>query len=338
MLRFSRGLLRMLIPPALTMMMLLSGGCAAITNYFGLKDIPTVELMAAYTNSESEFISVNGMKVHVRDEGEGPVLVLLHGVMSSLHTWDGWVPVLSQDYRVIRMDLPGFGLTGLPAEGSAAFDLDLVKDTVLKVLENRKVTSATFIGNSFGGYISWRMAVERPDLVERVVLIDAKSFPQKWPWLLKMMTRFPLRQLAPITTPRYSVAIGIYQVYGDDGRVAPGIIDRYHQLLLREGNRKAMIEVLDWVQSTEKPFGSEPEAGIYDIRQPLMTMWGGKDTWIPYDPIGKQWQAAYPGATHAVYPDAGHVPMEEIPAQTLTDLLTFLQSTDPEPASMRRGR
>jgi pimeloyl-ACP methyl ester carboxylesterase len=61
-----------------------------------------------------------------------------------------------------------------------------------------------------------------------------------------------------------------------------------------------------------------------------MTMWGKKDKWIPFDPIGKLWQAAYPDATHVVYEDAGHVPMEEIPAQTLGDLLAFLQATDPK--------
>jgi pimeloyl-ACP methyl ester carboxylesterase len=338
MLRNCGKLLRLLIAPALTMMMLLSGGCAAITNYYGLKDIPLEELKASYASAESEFVPVNGMMVHVRDEGKGPVLVLLHGAMSSLHTWDGWVPVLSQDYRVIRMDLPAFGLTGLPRDGSAAFSPDLVEDTVIKVLENRQVTSATFIGNSLGGYISWRLAVDRPDLVSRVVLIDAVSFPQQWTWIVKAPTWFPLQQLAPLITPRYTVAIGIYQAYGDDGRIAPGTIERYHRLLLREGNRDAMLEALDWITSTEKPFGSEPEAGIYDIRQPLMTIWGGKDTWVPYDPIGKQWQTAYPNATHAVYPDAGHVPMEEIPARTLMDLLTFLQATDPEPASIRRSR
>jgi len=331
-LNLSRWSLNMPILSVLTAILLMAGGCTHVVDYYGLRDIPLPELTAEYANDESEFIPANGMMVHVRDEGSGPVLVLLHGAFSSLHTWDAWVPVLAHDYRIIRLDLPGFGLTGLPADGTMEFSLDLVKDTIFKILNERNVTTATFIGNSFGGYISWRLAVDNPELVERVVLIDPLSFPQKWTWMMKSPTWFPWRQLAPIIAPQYTVAMGVYQAYGDNNRIGKGIIRRYHRLLLREGNRDAMLDVLDWVKSIEKPFGSEPETGIYDIKQPLMTMWGKKDRWIPFDPIGKLWQEAYPDAVHTIYEDAGHIPMEEIPAQTLTDLMAFLKATDPEPA------
>ncbi len=310
------------------LIMLTTGGCSLITTYFGFRDIPVEDLQTEYANSESEFIPVNDMMVHVRDEGSGPVLVLLHGILSSLHTWDGWVPTLSQDYRVIRLDLPGFGLTGLPGNGSGDFSLELVTDTVLKILADRHVEKATFIGNSFGGEVSWRLAVEHPELVERVVLIDAKSFPQKWPFVLNLVRRPPLRTFSSFTIPRYSVAIGLYQVYGDDGRLSQDTITRYHHMMLRPGNRKAMLEVMDWIEENERPDGAEPEAGLYKISQPLMTMWGKKDAWIPYEKVGKQWEAAYPDATHVVYKDAGHIPMEEIPSQTLMDLLAFLDATN----------
>lgn len=326
-----RGLTGILIlTTILAATLLMTGGCALITNYYGLRDIPVEELQAEYANSESEFVPVNDMMVHVRDEGSGPVLVLLHGILSSLHTWDGWASPLSRDYRVIRMDLPGFGLTGLPGNGAGDFSLELVMDTVLKVLAGRNVTKATFIGNSFGGEVSWRLAVEHPELVERVVLIDAKSFPQKWPFVLNLVRRPPLRLFAPFTIPRYSVAIGLYQVYGDDGRLSPDTITRYHKMMLRPGNRKAMLEVMDWIEENEQPYGAEPESGLYDIKQPLMTMWGERDNWVPYDSVGKQWQAAYPDATHVTYADAGHIPMEEVPSQTLFDLVAFLESTDAE--------
>lgn len=308
--------------------LLMTGGCSLITTYWGLRDIPVEELKTEFADSDSEFIPVNNMMVHVRDEGSGPVLVLLHGILSSLQTWDGWAPVLSQDYRVIRLDLPGFGLTGLPGNDAGQFNVGLVNDTVLKVLAARNVKKATFIGNSFGGYVSWHMALDHPELVERVVLIDPVSFPQKWPFVLNLVRRPPLRLFAPFTIPRYSVAIGLYQVYGDDGRLSEKTITRYHHLMLRPGNRDAMLAVLDWLESMEQPFDAEPESDIYNIKQPLMTMWGKKDAWVPYDPIGKEWEAAYPDQPHAVYADAGHIPMEEIPSQTLMDLLAFLKSTD----------
>lgn len=332
---FPHWLLRKTAVLVLTAVLFLSGGCTCIMDYHGLRNIPLPELQAEYANAESEFVTVNGMMVHLRDEGAGPVLVLLHGVLASLHTWDDWVPTLARNYRVIRLDLPSFGLTGTSSDAAGAFDPELVLDTILKVLADRGVTRATFIGSSFGGYLCWRLAAEHPHLVERMVLIDAVSFPQQWTWLIKAPTWFPLRQLAPAITPRYTVAIGLHQAYGDDGRIAPGTIRRYHRLLLRPGNRDSMIKVLDWIKSLARPLDADPEAGLVGLRQPLMTMWGKKDKWVPFDPVGRRWQETYPDAVHVVYPDVGHMPMEEIPARSLMDLMAFLKATDLEPGRAR---
>jgi alpha/beta hydrolase fold len=75
-------------------------------------DLPLDELKRSYAGGASRFVDVGGLAVHYRDEGEGPPLLLLHGTGSSLHTWDAWAEALRAHFRVIRMDLPGFGLTG----------------------------------------------------------------------------------------------------------------------------------------------------------------------------------------------------------------------------------
>lgn len=75
-------------------------------------DIPAEELKAKYTTPSSSFISVDGANLHYRDEGQGPAILLLHGTAASLNTWDGWATELSKSHRVLRLDLPGFGLTG----------------------------------------------------------------------------------------------------------------------------------------------------------------------------------------------------------------------------------
>lgn len=301
-------------------------GCS----WLGLKNTTLKELKQDYANNESDFIPINGMNVHIRDEGQGPVLVLLHGILSSLHTWDGWIPELTKHYRVIRIDLPGFGMTGLPQGKLDKFDLEFVKDTVLKVLKNRQVSKATFIGNSFGGYLSWRFAADYPDLVERVVAIDARSFPQEWPWKLRSLSWFPIRQLAPHIAPRPIIWYGVHEVYGDSSRIADGTVRRYHRLLLYDGNRKAMGNIIEWLKETAKPFDAVPEQGLIGIKQPVMTMWGKKDKWVPFDPIGLRWQKEYPGGVHKVYDDAGHIPMEEIPERTVRDLIEFLKITNPQ--------
>ncbi|HZX63804.1 MAG TPA: alpha/beta hydrolase, partial [Myxococcales bacterium] len=75
-------------------------------------DIPLQDLKGRYAGAASRFLDIGGLQVHYRDEGDGPPLLLLHGTGSSLHTWDGWAGALRDRFRVIRMDLPGFGLTG----------------------------------------------------------------------------------------------------------------------------------------------------------------------------------------------------------------------------------
>jgi len=75
-------------------------------------DLPIAALKQKYAGGASRFALIEGMNVHYRDEGAGPPLVLIHGTLSSLHTWDGWVGQLAPHRRVIRLDLAGFGLTG----------------------------------------------------------------------------------------------------------------------------------------------------------------------------------------------------------------------------------
>ncbi|MGB1207240.1 MAG: alpha/beta fold hydrolase [Chitinophagales bacterium] len=73
------------------------------------KDIEPEELKDKYTDDLSKFIKINGLEVHYKDVGESqkPVLLLLHGIASSLHTWDSWTAELSKHYRIISLDLPG---------------------------------------------------------------------------------------------------------------------------------------------------------------------------------------------------------------------------------------
>src|SRR5262245_48825341 len=90
-----------------------------VGGYFVLKrdDIPYAELAARYGNAESRYVDLpSGIRMHYRDEGQStaPVILLVHGYSASLHTWEGWVPRLSEDYRVISIDLPGHGLTQTP--------------------------------------------------------------------------------------------------------------------------------------------------------------------------------------------------------------------------------
>ncbi|MFY2561955.1 alpha/beta fold hydrolase [Corallococcus terminator] len=96
-------------------LVLLVGGLAASFR----RDVSPSELESRYATGPSRFLDVEGLRIHYREQGQGPTLLLLHGSNSSLFTWEGWVRELSENYRVITLDLPGHGLTGPDARGRA---------------------------------------------------------------------------------------------------------------------------------------------------------------------------------------------------------------------------
>src|SRR4051812_18003150 len=112
-------------------------GLAAIVASRLRRDLPVEMLRARWAGGASRFIDVDGMQVHVRDEGSGPAVVLLHGTSSSLHTWDGWADGLRDHYRVVRFDLPAFGLTGPSPSGD--YSLDAYVTFVSHVLQRLRV-------------------------------------------------------------------------------------------------------------------------------------------------------------------------------------------------------
>ena len=141
-------------------------------------NIPLEALQQRYANSASQFASIAGMQVHFRDEGprtDSLPLVLLHGTASSLHTWDSLMPFFSHK-RIIRLDLPGYGLTGPhPQSNYRSAMYHAVLDTLL---QQRGVARCIVAGNSLGGFLAWTYALDRPQ-VQGIILINPGGFTNK---------------------------------------------------------------------------------------------------------------------------------------------------------------
>ena len=142
----------------------------AVILLFVHRDIPLNELKIKYANSNSSFIAVNGMDVHFRDEGlqtDTIPIVLIHGTGASLHTFNAWSDRLKKLHRVIRMDLPAYGLTGPFPDGNytMAHYIAFLKD-FLTALNIKKCVLA---GNSLGGAITWNFTLEQPSMVTKLI-------------------------------------------------------------------------------------------------------------------------------------------------------------------------
>ncbi len=293
-------------------------GCASL----GMRNIPIEDLKPKYANENSMFFVIDQTSIHIRDEGkkDAPVLLLIHGVCSSLHTWDGWVSVLKDHFRIIRFDIPGFGLSGqIPSKNyTPEYSVELLN----KAIEQLGIKKLSIAGNSLGGFIGWKFAVTHPDKVEKLILIDSVGFPQEMPWLLKFSTNIFVRPFARIAMPRYFINKAVHEVYGNQSKVTDEVVDRYFELSQKKGNRSAWIDVFMIMKDYSKR--EDLAKGLTDIKCPIMVMWGTKDIWIPYTTIFPKWQENLPHAIFKVYDGVGHIPMEEIPEQTAKDAYEFL--------------
>ena len=279
------------------------------------------ELRARWAAPPSEFIELNGLRVHVRDEGrrDDPVpIVLLHGTSDSLHTWSGWVRALEQDRRVIRVDMPGFGLTGPPPDGD--YSIEAYTRFAIAVLDHYGLDHSVLGGNSFGGWVAWETTLAAPGRVDALVLVDAAgyAFESRSVPIGFRVAKIPvLNRLVDSVLPRSLVESSVRSVYGDPSRVTPELVDRYYELTLREGNRAALVQ-----RFSQAPLGLN-ESRIREVRVPTLIIWGGRDGLIPVE-YGGLFNRDIAGSQLVVFDDLGHVPQEEDPARTVAAVRSFL--------------
>ena len=247
----------------LKIMAALLGGLAVLT-VLGLlaaawiyRDIPAAELEARYLAPTSRFMNIDGVRLHYRDEGSGPVLVLIHANFSNLIDWDPVVAELVADHRVIRFDMPSHGLTGPDPSG----DYSLPRTVALteRFVDALGLERFSIGGTSLGGTVSIHYASRHPDRIERLVLLSPGALEGR------SQARRGLPDAARVLEyilPRALPEFMLRSAYGDPTRVPEEMIDRWHDMWLREGQRKAQLDRLAQYESgdLEGVAGADPGA------------------------------------------------------------------------------
>ena len=287
-------------------------------------DKPVEALTAKWAPPPSQFIALQGMQVHLRDEGprDDPLpIVLLHGTSASLHTWEGWAEALRGQRRVIRMDLPGFALTGPNPEND--YSIERYVAFVAALADQLGVQRFVLGGNSLGGQIAWATAVTHPQRVASQILVDASGYafesaktPIDVPIGFQMARIKPLAPLVENTLPRGLVEKSVKAVYGDPSKVTPPLVDLYYDMTLRAGNRKALV------RRVEQGYTGDTQA-LGRLKVPTLILWGGRDRLIPLE-FGERFARDIGGSKLVVFDDLGHVPHEEDPARTVAEVKRFL--------------
>jgi pimeloyl-ACP methyl ester carboxylesterase len=294
-------------------------------------DTDPAAMKAKYANAASQFLDVGGgLVMHVRDEGkrDGPVLVLLHGSNSSLHTWQPWAARLGGKYRVITLDQIGHGLTGPNPTGQ--YDAAAFVGTLDALLTKLGVSRFTLAGNSMGGWVAWEYALAHPDKLTHLVLLDSAGPPDDPRKSLSfgfMVQQTPyINLISRFITPRPMVESSYRSVVADPKLATAAKVDRTWQLIRYPGNRQATLDIIA-ARSTQRQHVDR----LGSIRVPTLILWGERDTNIAVS--GADWFAArIPGAIKIVYPAIGHLPMEEAPERSAADVDAFLSKPFPSPA------
>lgn len=279
------------------------------------------ELKRRHETPESRYIPLQGMQVHYRDipheNADAPVLIMLHGIFSSLHTWNDWSDILKQHFRVISIDSPNFGLTGAHPQGMHTYLYSDFLNEFTNALGLEKVMMA---GNSLGGWMSWEFAARFPDKVEKIILLDSAGFFFIPPAVLLSMGLPFGGWLASRTVMPRKVLHGVVRTtYADKSKPTKEVLDRYYDMLVRPGNRQAAAGVLRYIRNK----GGFKKSLLGKITQPVLIMWGKNDGWIPPEHAEK-FKQAIPHAQVIMYDNCGHMPMEEIPQKSAADALKFL--------------
>ena len=288
---------------------------------FGYRDIPTEKLKLKYAQNPSSFISINGIETHYRDEGntaDSIPIVLIHGTGASLHTFDAWTDDLIQDYRVVRLDLPGYGLSEPFIDSD--YSIDHYVSFIDDFLKQQKIERCIIGGNSLGGHIAWQYTLKHSEKVDRLILIDAGGYPSrsKSTPLAFQLAEIPIvKNIFKFITPKFVVRSSIENVYANPDKITEELIDRYFELSLKEGNRQAFIDRF------QKQKTSASHEQIPKIAQESLILWGEKDFLIPVE-NAYLFEKNLPNSTLVLFENLGHVPMEEGPKQSLAPVLNFL--------------
>jgi len=285
-----------------------------------LNPAPLAPYEEAITDSPPEdFVEIDGQSVYARDVGSGPVIVLLHGFASTTHSFREIFAALSGDFRLIGIDLNGFGKTQRPREATAYAIVEQAA-LIVEVLSRKKIDRAVFIGHSYGAAVTAILCETYPGFVSRAVLICPPSeFAQKPPWYLRnvlgmRVAYFMIRAL--LSNPQKFKEVSGRAVYVE-GVLTDELADLYRRSMLVEGFKQACF-------GYGKAFATGAADFIhYDaISQPVLVIAGERDAVVSVQSC-RVVAEKISSSRLIVLPECGHCPPEERPEEVVTLLRAF---------------
>ncbi|HVA05529.1 MAG TPA: alpha/beta fold hydrolase [Acidimicrobiales bacterium] len=279
--------------------------------------------------AQMQHVSIHGHEMAYQMEGQGPALVLLHGIAGSSRTWRDVIPLVSDRFTVIAPDLMGHGLSEKPV---GDYSLGAFASGVRDLLEVLDIERATVVGQSFGGGVAMQLAYQHPELCDRLVLVDSGGLGREVNWILRFMTLPGSEYLMPLIFPGFVRDWGdhLLRSVNDRGiRLGP-ITEMWsaYASLAEAENRHAFART---IRSVIDPGGQTVSAmdRLYlASSMPTLIIWGDRDDIIPVS-HARAAHEAIPGSQLVIMEGVGHFPQIEAPEQFVGALVDFVDSTKP---------
>jgi pimeloyl-ACP methyl ester carboxylesterase len=284
------------------------------------------QLRKTYADRQSRFFDVGGLSIHYKDEGprDAPVLLMVHGSESSLRTWDRITRVLKGRYRVIRLDLPSYGLSQGPTDEALKTLVPI--DVPIALLEKLGVKKVTFVGVSSGGTMGMYLAARRPEMVERLILSNTPSDPVDTSHLVLSKGLVDAMDRAKRTGFRdqnfWDEFLGFFA--GDASRITPQIRKEYYDFY-RRVPEKNLIGLIARIGD-----GKQATVEMAKIRQPTFLVWGGADPLLPESAVTAITRyLANAQISKVILPDVGHYPPLEVPDRFAQLIAAYVEAGTP---------
>jgi len=302
-------------------------GLFIVSLFFGARypmDKSAEAIEAKYLEDSSSFLNIDGVNIHYTDEGIGPAILLLHANYANLIDWKPWVETLSPNYRIIRMDIPGHGLT----EADPLNDYSMPRTVFLieTLISSLGIKQLSVVGASLGGTIGIHFTRNNPEIVDHLILVSPGALnprvrgsnePAKLPKAFNLMTQI---------TPRLLVKGHLTGGFGDPSNISEELITRWHDLLLKEGQRDAqMARMRQYVSG-------DIDQVIKQVKAPVLIMWGKKNKVVPVELAYemKNLLVNSHSIEMIIYESGGHQLVQELGQETAVDALEYLVQSNQE--------
>jgi len=272
----------------------------------------------------SNFETVNNIKIHYEESGEGSTILFIHGFGETLYTWSKMVPELSKDNHVITIDLMGFGDSDKLAD-SSLYTIEYQAKLVVQFIKQKNLKNITLAGHSYGGGVTMLatvMLLKDEGVIGKLIMIGGIAYKMPIPTFIKLLIiPFFSKLVLALISKRRLIKRMLKVAYYQTEKIEQSFISAYARPLHKSSARSALVYTARQIMPDNL---DDYTLQYVNITVPALLLWGDRDVIVPMV-TGKRLSQDLPGARLEIFQDCGHVPQEEEPEKTLLLISNFLQ-------------